>query len=114
MSYRKEEKAIQWKLRRIRGIVFAVVLFIVIAVCVFSAFVPPETWKYYFYLPNVSVRKDGELRMHYLDVGQGDCTIVELPDGKYMLVDGGNGEEAGGAVDKRAGGSSETYAACRD
>lgn len=26
----------------------------------------------------------------YIDVGQGNCTFVKLPDGKTMLVDGGN------------------------
>ncbi len=33
----------------------------------------------------------GELKVHFLDVGQGDCAIVELPDGKKVMIDGGNG-----------------------
>ncbi|HXF04232.1 MAG TPA: ComEC/Rec2 family competence protein [Blastocatellia bacterium] len=31
----------------------------------------------------------GWLRLHFLDVGHGDCTLLELPDGTIMLVDGG-------------------------
>ncbi len=94
MSYRTEEQKIQKRLRRIKIIVFAVVFFIVLFVCIFSAFVPPTTWKYYFHLPKVAKRQEGELRLHFLDVGQGDCTLIELPDGKTVLVDGGDGEEA--------------------
>jgi competence protein ComEC len=33
----------------------------------------------------------GELRLHAIPVGQGDCTLVELPDGTALLVDAGGG-----------------------
>jgi competence protein ComEC len=32
---------------------------------------------------------DGALRLTFLSVGQGDATLVQLPDGKRLLVDGG-------------------------
>ena len=28
--------------------------------------------------------------VNYLDVGQGNCSVVELPDGKIMIIDGGS------------------------
>ncbi len=31
-----------------------------------------------------------ELKLHFVDVGQGDCTIIELPDGGTMIIDGGD------------------------
>jgi competence protein ComEC len=37
----------------------------------------------------------GVLRMTALSVGQGDSTLVDLPDGKLMLIDGGGAPEGG-------------------
>lgn len=38
------------------------------------------------------LRQEGEMRLHFLDVGQGDCTIAELVDGSFLVIDGGNGD----------------------
>lgn len=31
-----------------------------------------------------------ELRVHFIDVGQGDCTLIECPGGGVILVDCGS------------------------
>lgn len=35
----------------------------------------------------------GSLTVYYLDVGQADCTLVQLPDQKTMLIDAGNNSD---------------------
>ena len=39
----------------------------------------------------IAAREEGELRVHFLDVGQGDCTIVEFPSGDAVVIDAGDG-----------------------
>lgn len=93
MSYGDEKRIIDEKMRKIKTWALFGAFLLAACICIFSLFVPADTWKYYVNLPNVSNRRAGELRMHFLNVGQGDCSIIELPDGKVMLVDGGNGSE---------------------
>lgn len=92
MGFAAEKEKIEKRIAKYKRIVLTCVMLLFISVCIFSAFVPPDTWKYGFGLPTIEKRANGELRMHFIDVGQGDCTLIELPDDKIALIDGGNGE----------------------
>lgn len=39
------------------------------------------------------------LRIHYIDVGQGDSTLIEFPDGQVMLIDAGTSKSATHIID---------------
>lgn len=44
-------------------------------------------------LPAIKIPKigEGEVRVHFVDMGQGDCTIVEFSAGDLFVVDAGDG-----------------------
>ncbi len=91
----KAERDIEKKKRyKAKIILFCVIAILVLALSVFAFIVPTESWRYYLSLPNVTKRGKGELRIHFLDVGQGDCTLIELPDGKVALIDGGDSKRS--------------------
>ena len=41
----------------------------------------------------------GLMRVHFIDVGQGDCSFIELGNGHTMLIDAGNNENGDEIVD---------------
>ena len=47
--------------------------------------------------PTPTVFPEGELTVHFLDVGQADCALLAC-DGKYILIDGGNVEDSSKVV----------------
>lgn len=94
MNYAEEKEIVEKKWKLWKRVALIAVSVLLLSLCVFSCFVPADTWKYHFSLPKIRARADGELRMHFLDVGEGDCSLIEFPDGKVMLVDGGDGAES--------------------
>ena len=51
----------------------------------------------YFFIPRdreePPATTAGDLTVHYIDVGQADCALLEC-DGKFLLIDGGNVEDS--------------------
>jgi len=99
VNYATEKLLVEKSVRKWKLAVLFSVVGILLAFCVFGAFVNPSSWKYYFDLPTVKRLKQGECRVHFLDVGQGDCTLVEFENGQTVLIDGGpKAEETVGYV----------------
>ena len=91
MAKKDKVKLSKGQLRTI--IVTAVSAVIVLVILIINAFIPVK----YFFSYTVAGNKgapDGVMRVRFVDVGYGDCAIVELPDGKNMLIDGGNGRSS--------------------
>lgn len=67
----------------------AVILVLIISLLITDIFIPVKYLTAYF----VKARKNerGTMRVNYIDASFGDCALIELPDGKNVLIDGGDG-----------------------
>ena len=90
MNYRDRRAEQQREFKRIKFILLICFAVLLLILSVVSFFIPTSAWQYAFSLPKVEKRNEGELRIHYLYVGQADSTLVEFPDGKTLLIDGGD------------------------
>ncbi|NLC16574.1 MAG: MBL fold metallo-hydrolase [Clostridiales bacterium] len=61
---------------------------------IFIAFIVSFTWVFTSFDQKVVFAQSGVLEAHFLDVGQGDCAIINMPDGKTMIVDAGDNKNA--------------------
>lgn len=67
------------------GVAFLVAISLIIV----NAFVPVKYLS--SYLVSKTSNEAGQMRVNFIDVGNSDCTVIELPDGKILLIDGGDG-----------------------
>lgn len=70
-------------------IISAIAAAIIIALVTVNAFIPVRYLSAYTVTANKNT--PGQLKVTYIDVGFGDSALIELPDGKTALIDGGDG-----------------------
>lgn len=71
-------------------IVAALVSVITVSLLITNVFVPVKYLFSYTVISNEVAERD-TLRVRFLNVGFGDCSVIEFPDGKTMLIDCGDG-----------------------
>ena len=82
--------------KKLSKLLLSTIITIVIALVFLSAilitniFIPVKYLSAYINFNTDKPRK-GEMRISFINVGDGDCTLVEFPDGKVALFDGGDG-----------------------
>lgn len=97
--------------KELQKFVACLVVIIIITVIVLAVFYISNGYKFDFGFlkkesESVSVNHSEvdsvrDLKVYFIDIGQGDCIFIELPDGKNMLIDTGEKRNAGKAkIDK--------------
>lgn len=97
--------------KELQKFVACLVVIIIITVIVLAVFYVSNGYKFDFGFlkkesESVSVNYSEvdnvrDLKVYFIDIGQGDCIFIELPDGKNMLIDTGEKRNVGKAkIDK--------------
>lgn len=91
--------------KELQKFVACLVVIIIITVIVLAVFYVSNGYKFDFGFlkkesESVSVNYSEvdnvrDLKVYFIDIGQGDCIFIELPDGKNMLIDTGEKRNAG-------------------
>lgn len=64
------------------GRLIATLLFVAISY-IFANEIYPKLWE------NETISTDGNMQVHFIDVGQGDASLIVTPNGKHILIDAG-------------------------
>lgn len=86
--------------QQIRSVAFLLVVAVIVCGVLFYMDIAPfnfeingDMFKYYSYTPirpsnSLAGMNLSDFRLHVIDVNQGDCLLLQLPDGKNVLIDG--------------------------
>jgi competence protein ComEC len=76
-----------FKFSVVRLVIFIILAFLLVYSLTYSNYI--ETLINVGYSHNNATLDENGLVVHYVDVGQGDCIIIEFPDGRKMIIDSG-------------------------
>ncbi len=86
---KKKSRYSKQKSKKLRTLLVLIIL--IGAACALKTI--PGAWEFLSrYLPFIEEPRqvtvpDGDMAVHFLDVGQGDCSLIVMPNGKTVLVD---------------------------